>query len=155
MIGGTKIQGELLGSLRGVPYLRKMKKLTGEIPKWGETQQLCPEWHYHSDDLGGVCTPIKKTFKQWVETTGIGEYIPVPSSKLITHADFVDTVNSTLKDLVVMNEIKEEMCKEIESREKVREYIESDMKLRHGSDIFERAKDWQKKYMEVMASYFR
>lgn len=124
MIWEAKIQGELLGSLRGVPYLRKMERTA-----------ICPEWHYHSDDLGGVCTPIKKTFKQWVEETKIGEYIPVPSSKSITHAEFVETVNSVLKDVGLLNEIKEVYCEQ--------------------EVLLEKAEDWKKRYMETMASYFR
>jgi hypothetical protein len=91
----------------------------------------CPE--YFESTNNGVCIPIKKTFKNWVLETGIGEYIPVPSSKLITYAEFVETVNSVLKDVGLLNEIKEVYCEQ--------------------EALLERGRKWQEEFNNKMARY--
>lgn len=96
----------------------------------------CPEWHEY---LWGECLPIEKTFKEWVSTTGIGEAIPNYSWEPITYKEFMETVNEVLKDVTLLKEIREEYCRNLEEE----------------ASVLERRKEWQKKFMDKMASYFR
>lgn len=104
-----------------------------------ETTELtpCPEWHFMEE---GLCLPIMKTYKEWVEATGIGEMIPYSHFVVMSHQFFIDTVNSVLKDINILKEIKEEYCKVLEESQSV-----------WNQSPIERLKEYQHEFNKKMA----
>lgn len=74
-------------------------------------EQPCP-YGYESD--GGQCFPIYKTFKQWVQDSGVGELIVNNSTEEITVDEFQDIVREAVNDTRLMNQIRDEFCSKVE-----------------------------------------
>ena len=61
----------------------------------------------------GECIPIHATFFDWVETTGIGEYIPYATCEGMDYWEFVSIVKSVVSDPEILTEIKEKYCNDL------------------------------------------
>lgn len=87
--------------------IREVEDYVKSIPPSNcNMEQQCPEWHTMGE---GQCVPMVKTFKEWVEITGIGDMIPSTWEK-ITYDEFRKSVNEVLADVKLLRDIRETYC---------------------------------------------
>lgn len=116
------------------------------------TEQICPEWHEQHE---GQCTPITKTYKEWADLTLIGQDIPNHSWSKITYQEFRDTINETLKDLSILNSIREEYCQREELIKLGEEWRERIMRMPMSKteSLIDIGKEYQREFNKRMAGY--